>query len=88
MPLTSNELSVISTVLARCATLRDWSTDTEVKDDGVSIQEVQCLEAEDKLYIAGNHSEHAAVGDFLNAYGVNDRASLMRCCGARDWLLR
>ena len=88
MTFTSNQLSVISTVLARCATLRDWSTDTEAKDDGVSIQEVQCLEADDKLYIAGNHSEHAAVGDFLNAYGVNSRASLLKCLAYADWLLK
>jgi hypothetical protein len=88
MPFTSNQLSVISTVLARCATLRTWSTDTEVKDEGESIQEVQCLEADDKLYIAGNHSEHGPVGDFLNAYGVNDRASLLKCLAYADWLLK
>jgi hypothetical protein len=87
MTFTSNQLSVVSTVLARCATLRDWSTDTEVKDTGDSIQEVQCLEADDKLYIAGNHSEHTAVGDFLNAYGVNSRASLLKCLAYADWLL-
>ena len=83
----ANELSCFSAVIARAAVSRDWSAGTETSDAGGTVQEVQCMIMGDKLYIAGNHGEHAAIASFLNAFGVCDEASFRRCMQYSHWLL-
>ncbi|SFU62636.1 hypothetical protein [Pseudoduganella namucuonensis] len=86
-PYTANQLSVFSAIIASSAANRNWDTATEVSDTGGELQEVQCMTFGGKLYIAGNFSEHLAVKAYLNAFGVNDEASFLKCMAYSHWLL-
>lgn len=83
---TAEHLALFSTILAAGARLRGWSRDLGVGGGEVAVQEVQCMRMNDGLYIAGNHGEHAAIADYLRAFGVTDHASFINCLKYTNWL--
>lgn len=86
MNYTANQLSVISAIIARAAVSRNWESDADGGPKG-KIEEVQCMELDGKLYIAGNHSEHDSIAAYLTAFGVRDETSFLDCLRYSHWLL-
>ncbi|RON50521.1 hypothetical protein BK666_05175 [Pseudomonas frederiksbergensis] len=83
----AKDLAVFSTIIARAACLRKWSTELGHAGAGSAIEEVQCMQFRDSLYIAGNKGEHVKIADFLQAFGVSNHASFMNCLKYSHWLL-
>ena len=76
--LNPTDLVRLSTVIAAASGLRKW--DLDLTDTGKpKMEEVQCMRMGDGLYIAANHTEHAAVAHFLAAFGVSNYVTLLDC---------
>jgi hypothetical protein len=83
----ANDLCFLSTVIARSATSRAWETGLDNTNEGTALQEVQCMQLNGELYLAGNHAEHKLVDAYLKAFGVCDEATFIDCIRYSDWLL-
>ncbi|WP_321877220.1 hypothetical protein [Paraburkholderia bannensis] len=77
--LSSKELAYISTIIKASAATVDWSKDLGAKDALITVQEVQCMQINDNIYIAANPGESAHVKAFLERFGVSNYLQLQNC---------
>lgn len=78
---------LMSTILARAARLRGWETDDLEKQPKKTLEEIQCMSIDGRIYIAGNHGDAELVKEFLNAFGVTNRVSFIKCLIYTHWVL-
>lgn len=83
----AKKMVLMSTIMARAARLRPWSVNDLASFSSTQLQEVQCMSAGGKIYIAGNGHEGKLVVAFLNAFGVKDANSLKECLTYTHWVL-
>ncbi|MBV4457917.1 hypothetical protein KVG96_08170 [Pseudomonas sp. COR58] len=83
---TAKDLTLFSTIIARAACLRGWGADLGA-GAGTAIEEVQCMQFRESLYIAGNHGEHAAIASYFRAFGVSNHETFINCLRYSRWLL-
>ncbi|WP_321951218.1 hypothetical protein [Paraburkholderia bannensis] len=77
--LSSKELAYISTIIKVSAATVDWSKDLGAKDALITVQEVQCMQINDNIYIAANPGESAHVKVFLERFSVSNYLQLQNC---------
>lgn len=83
---TAKDLTLFSTIISRAASLRDWGAELR-EGSGTAIEEVQCMQFRDSLYIAGNHGEHHPIANFFRAFGVSNHTTFIDCLRYSYWLL-
>lgn len=83
---TAKDLAVFSTIISRAACLRGWGAELG-QGVGVAVEEVQCMQFRESLYIAGNGVEHQMIADLFRAFGVSSHDSFIGCLKYCHWLL-
>ena len=76
---TAKELAYISTIIKVSASTVDWSKELGVADGEIAIQEVQCMQIGDNLFIAANPLEDALVKNYLERFHVSNYTELQSC---------
>ncbi|QCP48074.1 hypothetical protein FAZ95_02045 [Trinickia violacea] len=80
-PLRGNELCYISTIIKSAAAITDWDAALGNNKAG-KVQEVQCMQIKDQLFIAGNFyriDEGAAIKSYLSSFGITNRYDFESC---------
>ncbi|UQS16835.1 hypothetical protein [Pseudomonas sp. HS6] len=75
----AQDLVLFSAIIAAATRERDWDYGTGNNLKGTTVQEVQCMQIGENIYIACNNGEHARVASFLQAFGVSDHGSFILC---------
>ncbi|WP_035054266.1 hypothetical protein [Andreprevotia chitinilytica] len=75
---TPKALAYISTIIKVAGSVTDWSAGLESETE-VTVQEVQCMQIDDYIYIAGNENEDAHIKNFLERFVVGNELEFQYC---------
>ncbi|MCV4272744.1 hypothetical protein OH710_08835 [Pseudomonas capsici] len=75
---TAEDLTVLSTVIARAACMTDWKTELGYTAAGATVEEVQIMQVRDSLFIASNKLEHLEISNLFRVFGVTDHSSFLQ----------